>query len=238
MTAKQFITALNTLQSDTEIPKVIKYFHGNDGLTKAMGVRFGDIFKVAKAFEAMPLTEVNKLLDNKYYEVRMGAVAIMDYQAKSKKTSESQRKALFDLYIDRHDRLNNWDFVDRAAHAVIGQYLLDKPRKILYKLAKSKDPWERRTAIVATYPFLKKNELDDTFAIAAILLHDKHELVNKAVGSWLRVAGQKDLKRLSAFLDTHAASMPRESLRYAIEKMDKQSRERYLGMKKSTPQKS
>lgn len=231
MTAKQFINKLRTYQSDIEIPKVAKYFKGDDGVTKAMGVRFGDIFKAAKEFTSMPLDEVSKLLDDKHYEVRMGAVSIMDYQAKSKKITDAQRKDIFNLYIDRHDRLNNWDFVDRGAHAIVGQYLLDKPRDILYKLAKSKDPWERRTAIVATYPFIKNNELDDTFNIAEILLHDEHEFVNKAVGSWLRVAGQKDIKRLKTFLDKHAADMPRETLRFAIEKMDRPTRDRYLKMK-------
>src|SRR4030095_6064715 len=106
------------------------------------------------------------------------------------------RKALFDLYLRRHDRINNWDLVDRAAVYVVGSYLADKPRDVLYKLARSRKPWERRTAIVSTYYFVRQGDVDDTFRIAEILISDEHDLVQKAVGSWLREAGKKDQKRL------------------------------------------
>lgn len=139
----------------------------------------------------MPLSEINKLLDNEYYEIRMGAVSIMDYQAKSKKTSETRKKELFELYLTRHDRLKNWDFVDRGAYNIIGEYLIDRPKNILYELAKSENPWERRTAIVSTYAYIKKSQVDETFKIAEILVNDEHELINKAVGSWIREAGGK-----------------------------------------------
>ncbi|WP_217495862.1 DNA alkylation repair protein [Mangrovivirga cuniculi] len=151
----------------------------------------------------------------------MGAVSIMDFQAKKKSTSEERRKELYDLYLNRHNRLNNWDFVDRGAYNIIGEYLIDKPKDILYELAKLKNPWERRTAIVSTYAFIKKGRVDETFNIAEILVDDDHELINKAVGSWIREAGKKDEKKLKAFLDKYAESMPRVTLRYAIEKFDK-----------------
>lgn len=231
MTAAQFVETLSRLKSENELEKVIKFFKGNDGRTKALGVKFGDVFKTAKAFTEMPLDEINILLDSDYYEIRMGAVSIMDFQAKRKKTSEAQRKALFELYLNRHDRLNNWDFVDRGSYNIIGEYLLDKPRDILYQLAKSDNAWERRTAIVSTYAFIKRNELDDTFRLAEILMHDESEFINKAVGSWLREAGKKDTERLKAFLNRHAAGMPRVTLRYAIEKFDKATRANYLKMK-------
>ena len=166
LTATAFVEELKQHQTDAEFDKVRKFFKGEDDETEALGVRFGTVFKLAKAYQKMSLAEINKLLDSHYYEVRMGAVSIMDYQARLKSTSPEQRKALFDLYLKRHDRLNNWDFVDRAAPHVIGGYLWDKPRDVLYELAKSDDPWERRTAIVSTYYFMKQGELDDTFAIA------------------------------------------------------------------------
>jgi 3-methyladenine DNA glycosylase AlkD len=231
MTAKQFIKKLSGYKSKAEVEKVKKYFNDDDGETEFLGVSFGTVFKVAKEFVGMPLSEVNVLLDNKHYEVRMGAVSIMDYQAREKKTPESRRKELFDLYIKRHDRLNNWDFVDRAAPSIVGQYLIEKPRAILYKLAKSKNVWERRTAIVSTYAFIKKDEIEDTFKIAEILVNDKHELINKAVGSWIREAGKRDELRLKEFLDDHASTMPRITLRYAIEKLDKRTRDYYLSIK-------
>lgn len=231
MTAKDYISRLSEFKSKKEGNKVEKFFKGDDGVTKSFGVKFGDVFKTAKKFTEMPLSEINKLLDNDHYEIRMGAVSIMDYQAKSKKTSETRKKELFGLYLSRHDRLNNWDFVDRGAYNIVGEYLIDKPKKILYELAKSKNPWERRTAIVATYAFIKKSQVDETFKIAEILINDEHELINKAVGSWIREAGKKDETKLKAFLDKYAETMPRITLRYAIEKFDKPTKEHYLNLK-------
>ena len=232
MTSKIFIEELNKFKSPKELDKVDKYFKGNDKETKALGVKFGDVFKLAKKYENMPLEEINKLLYSKYYEIRMGAVSIMGYRARNKKTSEETKKQLFNLYINRHDRLNNWDFVDRASYDVIGAYLLDKPRDLLYKLAVSKNIWERRTAIVSTYAFIKKNDTADTFKIAEILVHDEEELINKAVGSWVREAGKKDAKKLKDFLNKYAPSMPRVTLRYAIEKLTEDEKKYYLNMKK------
>lgn len=231
MTAKEYIKQLSEFKTEERMDVVKKFFKGNDGITKPFGVKFGDVFKTAKEFINMPLSEINKLLDNDHYEIRMGAVSIMDFQAKSKRTSESRKKELFELYLSRHDRLNNWDFVDRGSYNIIGEYLMDKPRDILYELAKSENLWERRTAIVSTYAFIKKGQLDDTFKIAEILISDKEELINKAVGSWIREAGKKDEKRLKNFLNIYAATMPRVTLRYAIDKFDKTTREYYLNIK-------
>lgn len=231
LTAKLFIEKLSLCKSEDELGKVEKYFKGNDNTTKAFGVKFGDIFKTAEEFTQMPLTEIDILLDSDFYEIRMGAVSIMDFQAKHKKTTEDRKKELFELYLKRHDRLNNWDFVDRGAYNIIGEYLLDKPREILYQLANSKNIWERRTAIVSTYAFIKKGQIEDTFKIGKLLLNDKEELINKAVGSWLREAGKKDNSKLTAFLNQFAPTMPRVTLRYAIEKLDKQEKDFYLKLK-------
>ncbi len=124
-------------------------------------------------------------------------------------------------------------FVDRAAPYVVGGYLYDKAKKPLYELAKSKNPMKRRTAIVSTYYFIRKNETDETFKIAEILVNDKDEYVQKAVGSWIREAGKKDDEKLKIFLNKHATQMPRVMLRHAIEKFDKKTRAYYLSFKKS-----
>ncbi|SHF34086.1 DNA alkylation repair protein [Chryseobacterium sp. OV279] len=232
MTATQFIEKLSTFRNEKEIDKVQKFFKGNDGVTKHFGVKFGDVFTTAKEFSSMSLEEINILLDNDFYEVRMGAVSIMDFQAGNKKTSEERKKELFDLYLNRHDRLNNWDFVDRAARNIIGEYLMDKPRTILYKLAESENPWERRTAIVSTHAFIRKNDTEDTFKIAEILVHDPHELVNKAVGSWIREAGKKNPKRLLNFLNQYAETMPAATFSYAIEKLDPETKKHYKELRK------
>lgn len=231
LTANDFIETLAQYKSDNEYDKVEKYFKGNDGITKPFGVKFRDIFSTAEEFTQMPINEIEILLESEFYEIRMGAVSIMDFQAKHKKTTTERKKELFDLYLDRHNRLNNWDFVDRGAYNIIGEYLIDKPKDILYKLAKSKDTWERRTSIVSTYAFIKKGQIDETFKIAELLINDDHELINKAVGSWIREAGKKDEEKLTAFLDKFATTMPRVTLRYAIEKLDKKEKNYYLKLK-------
>ena len=229
--AKQFIQHLKAHSSPEEREKTLRYFKNTDG-DQFIGVRMGQVFAGAKEFIDMVPDEIEKLLESKIHEVRAGGCSIMDKQARLKKTSPERRKELYDLYLRRHDRINNWDLVDVCAIHVIGGYLSDKPRKILYKLARSKNMWERRTAIVSTAYFIRQRDLDDTFAIAEILMKDKEDLVHKATGWMLRFAGDKDKPRLLNFLDTHAATMPRVALRYAIEKLDRKQRDHYLGLKK------
>jgi 3-methyladenine DNA glycosylase AlkD len=230
---KQFVAALKEIADPARVAEVTRYFHADPNAgssdNKILGVSIGKIFPIAKKFVEMPLADVEKLLDNAYYEVRMGAVSIMDFQARAKRTTPEQRKALFDLYLRRHDRINNWDLVDRAAPHVVGGYLAEHPRDVLYKLARSKNPWERRTAIVSTWYFIRNDDVEDTFAIAEILVNDKHELVQKAVGSWVREAGKRDQKKLIGFLTKYARSMPRTMLRYAVEKVPAAQRAKFLG---------
>jgi len=228
LTAKAFLKELSTLQLPSEIERANRFFTDPDTGNKFIGVRMASLFATAKKFMDMPPDEIENLLESPYYEARMGAVCIMDFQARHKKTTAVRRKELFDLYIRRHESIDNWDMVDRSAPYVIGGYLVDKPRKILYKLAKSKNKWERRTAIVSTYYFIRQNDLDDTFAIAKLLVQDKHDLIQKAVGSWIREAGKRNKKMLLDFLDQHASTMPRTMLRYAVEKLDKKQKEYYM----------
>jgi 3-methyladenine DNA glycosylase AlkD len=228
ISARQFIDRLSASANATDQGKNQRYFKEKVIGNKIMGARFANIFALAKEFKDMDLAEVEKLLDNPYYEARMGAVSIMDFQSRDKKAGMHQKKELFDLYIQRHDRINNWDLVDRAAPYVVGGYLADKPRKLLYKLAKSGNVWERRTAIVSTYFFIRQDDLADTFKIAGLLVKDQHEMIQMAVGSWIREAGKRNEKMLLDFLDKYAAKMPSIMLRYAVEKMDKKEKEHYL----------
>ena len=232
MTHKQFVAALREIADPAAVPNTARFFHADPNArstgNKVLGVHMGDVFPVAKRFAGLALGDVERLLDSAYYEVRMGAVSIMDFQARAKHITSEQRKALFDLYIRRHDRINNWDLVDRAAPHVVGGYLVDKPRDVLYELARSPNPWERRTAIVSTYYFIRGGDVDDTFGIAELLVRDEHELVQKAVGSWIREAGKKDQPRLVRFIKTHAAEMPRTMLRYAVEKLPPAIRKQFI----------
>ena len=230
--ATSFVRRLDAIKSADKVDYVARFFTGGEPGrardTRMLGVPFGQVFAAAKQFTHASLDDIEALLESPFYEVRMGAVSIMDFQARAKTTTPAQRKALFDLYIRRHDRINNWDLVDRAAPHVVGRYLIDRPRDVLYKLARSKNPWERRTAIVSTYYFIRAGDVGDTFRVAEFLVDDPHELVQKATGSWLREAGKKDPTRLVAFLERHAATMPRTTLRYAVEKLNKNLRTAFM----------
>jgi 3-methyladenine DNA glycosylase AlkD len=234
--AAQFVEKLETYRSPEELQKIGRYFKTGEGEYGEgdifMGVRMGQVFALAKEFIDMSPSEIEILLESPIHEVRAGALSIMGKQATRKKTSDSRRKELFDLYIRRHDRVNNWDLVDLGALYVVGIYLFDKPRNILYKLAQSDNLWERRTSIIGTAHFIKQGDVDDTFKIAEILLKDDQDLVHKATGWMLRAAGGADRQRLLDFLDQYAATMPRTLLRYAIENLDKDQRGHYLSMKK------
>ncbi|HMI07738.1 MAG TPA: DNA alkylation repair protein [Flavobacterium sp.] len=237
MTASAFIERLKAIGSPEEAEKTKGYFKTGEGQygegDEFIGVRMGKLFELAKEFLPMPVGEIEKLLESPIHEVRAGAVSIMDKQSRNKKTTENRRKEIFDLYMRRHDRINNWDLVDLGALHMVGSYLYDKPRDILYQLATSGNVWERRSAIVGTTYFIRQGDVADTFRIAEMLVNDGHDLVHKGTGWMLRFAGDKDREQLLAFLDKHAATMPRTLLRYAIEKFDKPLRGHYMGMKKA-----
>jgi hypothetical protein len=235
LNAKNFIAQLKNHQSDTELKKIQRYFktgvgdygHGD----KFMGVKMGTLFALAKEFGEMPIGEIEKLLESPIHEVRAGAVSIMDKASRNKKITKERLKDFFDLYMRRHDRVNNWDLCDLGCLYMTGSYLYDMPHDILYKLARSKNIWERRTAILSTCYFIRQGEMTDTFKIAEILVNDKEDLIHKATGWMLRFAGAKDQKRLITFLDRYAATMPRTLLRYSIEHFNSKEREHYLKMK-------
>jgi DNA alkylation repair enzyme len=189
-----------------------------------------DVFALAKEFVDTPPEQIEAMLDHPDFDVRTGGVCIMDFQARRRSTPPERRRDLCELYLRRHDRIDTWDLVDRAAPSVVGGYLFDRSREPLYALARSPHPMERRTAIVATYYFIRQGDLADTFAIADLLAHDPDELVQKAVGGWIREAGKRDPAPLRAFLDRHAATMPRTALRYAVEHLPEDLRQHYLAL--------
>jgi 3-methyladenine DNA glycosylase AlkD len=235
LTSKDFIASLKTHQSDEELKKIQRYFKSEKGDygygDKFIGVKMGTLFALAKEFGEMPIEEIEKLLESPIHEARAGAVSIMDKASRNKKISKERLKDFFDLYMRRHDRINNWDLCDLGCLYMTGSYLYDKPHNILYKLARSKNIWERRTAILSTCYFIRQGELTDTFKIAEILVNDKEDLIHKATGWMLRFAGTKDQKKLITFLDKYAATMPRTLLRYSIEHFNSKEREWYLKMK-------
>jgi 3-methyladenine DNA glycosylase AlkD len=235
--AERFVDRLMSYRSKAELEKYDGYFTPGEGDNNErdvfIGVRMGQVFALAREFVDMPLGEIEKLLESPIHEVRAGALSIMGRQASSRKTSTNRRKELYELYLRRTDRINNWDLVDISAHHVVGGYLFDEPRDVLYELARSEQWWERRIAMFSTMHFVRKGDLDDTFRIAEILVDDDHHLIHKVVGGMVREAGKKDRRRLLGFLDRHAATMPRTALRYAIEHLDDEQRRHYLGVKRT-----
>jgi len=234
LTAKHFIERLKTFQSAEELKKMQRYFKSGEGQygygDEFMGVKMGQLFKLAIEFNGMPVDELEKLLESNIHEVRAGAISIMDKESRTKKIIPGRLKAFYELYMRRHDRINNWDLVDLGCLHMTGSYLFDKPRKILYRLAKSKNIWERRTAILSTCYFLRQGDTADTFKIAVLLLKDKEDLIHKATGWMLRFAGDKAPKELLTFLDAHAATMPRTMLRGAIEKLLAAKKKYYMNL--------
>jgi 3-methyladenine DNA glycosylase AlkD len=196
-------------------------------VAEGYGIRSGSIFDLAKEFIDLPPAEIEALLDSPIHEVRVGALSVMDKQARRNRTPDDRRKELFDLYLRRSDAIDSWDLVDLGAPHVVGRYLWDRPRKVLYRLARSKSPSERRTAIVSTLYFVRKSDVEDTFELAKLLLDDPDPYVQKATGGLLREAGKKDVGRLRAFLDVHAPAMARTTLTYAMEHLTPKERERH-----------
>ncbi len=181
---------------------------------------------IARKYTDLSLSDVQTLLKNKIHEFRLVALFIL--VIKYKKASEKEKKEIVDFYLKNTKRVNNWDLVDSSAGYILGEYLGDRDKSILYKLARSENIWEKRIAIIATQGFIRRNQYDDTLKIAEILLNDQHDLIHKAAGWMLREVGNRDLQSELRFLDKHYQKMPRTMLRYAIEKFPKPQREFYM----------
>ena len=197
---------------------------------KFLGIKVPVTREVVKLYWSRTSMEnVQECLTSEYHEVRLAALlALIQIFSHSKKDPARQKECI-DFYLSHTDRINNWDLVDLSCYPLLGEWLRDKDRMLLYDLARNgKTIWEQRIGIVSTMTFIRHGQLDDTFAIADILLHHPHDLIHKAVGWLLREAGKKDKSALIAFLRTRYNSMPRTMLRYAIEKFPPEERELYL----------
>lgn len=195
----------------------------------------GDVFlgikvpvqrSVAREFGELKIDDAFRLLKSRAHEHRLTAlfIIIQHYQ----KSDRATQTKIFKLYLANALQVNNWDLVDLSAPNIVGEYLIDKPRTILHKLAKSSNLWERRIAMLSTFAFIKQNDFTDTLAIAKLLLDDKHDLMHKAVGWMLREVGKRDQAIEKKFLRQYYKRMPRTMLRYAIEKFDERTRKAYL----------
>ncbi|MBI5133242.1 MAG: DNA alkylation repair protein [Thaumarchaeota archaeon] len=193
----------------------------------------GDIFfgltvpesrKIARKYSALNFAETRLLLKSKIHEERLIALLILVHNF----NNGSAEKKIYDFYLRHAQHINNWDLVDLSADKIVGAYLSDEPKDILYTLSRSENLWERRIAIISTFHFIKNNEFGEALKISKILLQDKHDLIQKAVGWMLREVGKRSFSTEEAFLKEHYKRMPRTMLRYAIEKFPEKLRKKYL----------
>jgi 3-methyladenine DNA glycosylase AlkD len=218
-------------KSDKKKAKILQKFfktgkgeYGEGDIFLGISVPF--LRKVAKKHKKMPIKDTVKLLRSEIHEERLTALLIL-----IEKFNEGEEGEIFKIYLKNIKWINNWDLVDVSSYKIIGKHLFNKERKVLYSLARSNNIWERRIAIISTFYFIKNDDFFDTLKIAKILLEDKHDLIQKAVGWMLREVGKKDIKREEEFLERHYKKMSRTTLRYAIERFSPKKRKYYLNKK-------
>jgi len=199
---------------------------------KFLGIVVPEQRKIAKQYGDLTLKDLGVLIKSQWHEERLTALFILVEQFE--KGDSALKKKIFDFYLSNTKYINNWDLVDLSAPNIVGLYLLDKKRDVLYKLAKSKSLWERRIAMLATFTFIKNKETRDALAISESLLGDKQDLMHKAVGWMLREIGKRASENdLYNFLDKNISHMPRTMLRYAIERLPQAKKQYYLGWGKA-----
>ena len=188
-----------------------------------LGVTVPNIREVAKEFKDVNFNVIEELIHSPWHEMRMCALLILVNNSQKEVTKET-----FDFYLSQTKYINNWDLVDLSAPQIVGKYLLNKNRDILYKLTESDMLWDNRIAIVSTLTFIRNNDLDDTYKLSFKMMHHRHDLMHKAIGWMLREAGKRDTKRLYDFIQEYKNIMPRTMLRYSIEKFDKETRKELM----------
>ena len=206
------------------LPRFFKTGKGQYGEgDKFLGVTVPNIRDVAKGFKDVNFDVIKELIHSPWHEMRMCALLILVNNSKKEVTKDT-----FDFYLSQTKHINNWDLVDLSAPQIVGQFLLDKDRDILYKLAESDLLWDNRIAIVSTLTFIRNNDLDDTYRLSLKMMSHKHDLMHKAIGWMLREAGKRDAKRLYNFVMEYKNIMPRTMLRYSIKKFDTEIRKELM----------
>ncbi|PIZ96638.1 MAG: DNA alkylation repair protein [Candidatus Magasanikbacteria bacterium CG_4_10_14_0_2_um_filter_33_14] len=238
MTYTKITSDLKNLTNPTKATILSGFFKTGKGQygegDQFLGITVPQQRQIAKKYyENTGFEDLQKMLESKIHEYRLTALIILVYKYEKTK-DEKLKKQIYNFYIKNLQYVNNWDLVDVTTPNIVGDYLLNNQNKknILYKLAKSKNLWERRVSILATFRFIKEKQFEDTLKISEILLHDEHDLIHKAVGWMLREMGKRDIRPLVKFLDKHTLKMPRTMFRYAIEKFPEEMRQYYLNLGK------
>ena len=226
-----------SLRNEEEARGLMRFFKTGKGQygegDQFLGIRVPATREMVKRlWRETTMQDLEQCIESPWHEVRLAALLVLIQQFKHNKKRPDRQRECIDFYLRHTERINNWDLVDLSCYELLGTWLLDKDRTILYDLARNgKTIWEQRIGIVSTMQFLRNNQLDDTYAIADILLHHTHDLIHKAVGWLLREAGKRDDKRLIDWLSERHSTMPRTMLRYAIERLPEDIRRQYLQRK-------
>ena len=192
-----------------------------------LGIPVPEQRKIAKKYTDLSFTDIRKLLLNRIHEYRL--IALLILIGRYNRADETGKRNIFNLYLKNTNYINNWESCFYlSAPNIIGNYLLTRDRSILYRLAQSENLWERRIAMISSFAFIRADQFDDTFRIAELLLHDRHDLIHKAIGWMLREIGKRDQRKEETFLKKYAGAMPRTMLRYAVERFDSKKRLSYL----------
>ena len=191
-----------------------------------IGIRVPVLRKLAGEYSDLPIEDTKDLLRSPIHEERLLALLLL--VRSFSKGEGPARKSIFEIYLKNTEYVNNWDLVDTSAEHIVGAWLVDKSKAVLYRLAKSEDLWERRISIMSTFHFVKRHEFSETLKISKMLLCDRQDLIHKATGWMLREIGKRHLPTEEDFLKKHYKNMPRTMLRYAIEKFPEPKRQRYL----------
>lgn len=194
-----------------------------------LGVGVPAVRSVVRQYRELPRDDIVLLLADPLHECRLAALLILVEQFE--RAEDEEEKSIVELYLQQLDRVNNWDLVDTSAAAILGEYLVSRPRNILYALANSKHLWRERISIVATHAFIRRNDFADALALCRHFLTHSHDLLHKACGWMLREVAKRDMRAANAFLDAHAADMPRTMLRYCLEKHSGPERQKYMSEK-------
>lgn len=235
MTAQAILAEMQTLASKDKAAHLLRFFKTGKGEYAEgdlfLGIVVPETRRIAKKYKQTPLSELSKALTSPYHEIRLCALLILVEQYR--KGSDAVKEQIIPFYLKHTKSINNWDLVDLSAPYIIGEYLLDKDRDLLFELAKSEHLWERRIAIISMLTMVRNNDFTDAIALIEILKHDSHDLIHKAMGWVLREMGKKDRSVLVHFLDTHAETLPRTTLRYSIEHFPEEQRLYYLRKRKA-----
>ena len=235
MTADFILSELRSVGSAEKAVHLSRFFktapgqYGEGDLF--LGVVVPQTRSIAKENKTAPLEELQKLLDSPWHEARLCALLILVLRYKDRKTTQEDRDNIYRFYLKNTRRCNNWDLVDLTCRDIVGEYLVDKDRSPLYRLAESDNLWEQRIAVVSTWAFIRRSDFTDILTLAEYFIMHKHDLMHKAIGWMLREVGKRDRDTLTDFLERFATRLPRTSLRYAIEHYPEDQRQYFLKMK-------